>query len=302
MPALVHSSRVRECHHAPPLRFAGDATMPYEVPSMRQRANYLLTNPWRNFLLPVNVLQRLMTRSASPLIAEAQVRPGGWRSMEILYRNDEPVDWSDRQALRDNPVSMASRNRRRIVTDKLASLIAAHEARSPVTMLGVGAGPGRHIQMALADSGVDPARVNAYLIDRDDDAFDYGRALAAGLGISQSIHFLKGDACRIREVLPDVAAQIVKVVGIAEYLTDPQLVELFRALREVMVPGGSLITHGMVDPYGTGRFMRRVWNLRHRPRSAKYMKLLLESVGLTVVDCVVEPAGVYPIVTAVRQE
>lgn len=300
MPAVAPARRLRDCHHAPPLKFASDATTPYEVPSMRQRANYLLTNPWRNFLLPVRMLRRLMTRSASPLIAEGQVRPGGWRSMEIMYRNDEPVDWPDRQALRDNPISMASRNRRRIITGKLASLITEHAARSAVTVVGVGAGPGRHVQMALTDSGIDPTRVNAYLIDRDDDAFDYGRALAVGLGIADSVHFLKGDACRIREVLPDVAAQIVKVVGLAEYLTDPQLVELFSALREVMVPGGSLITHGMVDPYGTGRFLRRVWNLRHRKRSAKYMTLLLESAGLRVVDCVVEPARVYPIITAMR--
>ena len=300
MPAVAQKNRVREFHHAPPLRFAGDATAPLEVPTVPQRAGYLITNPWRNYLLPVSVLQRLMARSTSPLIAEGQVRPGGWRSMEIMYKNDEPVDWPDRQALRDNPVSMASRNRRRIITRKLASLIADYAKGAAVTVLGVGAGPGRHVQTALADSGVDPARVNAYLIDRDDDAFEYGRSLAAGLGIADSIHFLKGDACRVREVLPDVSAQIVKVVGLAEYLSDAQLLQMLQALRNAMAPGGTLVTHGLVDTYGTGRFLARVWNLRHKQRTARSMTRLIESTGLRVIDCVVEPAGVYPILTAVR--
>lgn len=291
---------VREFHHAPPLRFAGDATAPLEAPTVQQRAGYLITNPWRNYLLPVTVLQGLMDRSNSPLIAEGQIRPGGWRSMEIMYRNDEPVDWPDRQALRDNPLSMASRNRRRMITRKLATLIADYAARAPVVVLGVGAGPGRHVQTALADSGVDPARVNAWLIDRDDDAFEYGRSLAAGLGIADSIHFLKGDACRIRAVLPDVSPQIVKVVGLAEYLSDVQLVELLRALRNAMAPGGTLVTHGLVDAYGTGRFLARVWNLQHKRRTARTMTRLIESTGLRVTDCVMEPSGIYPILTAVR--
>jgi SAM-dependent methyltransferase len=302
MPAFAQQTRTQNPHHAPPLRYAGDAKTPLETPTVQQRAGYLITNPWRNYLLPVSVLQGLMARSNSPLIAEGQVRPGGWRSMEIMYRNDEPVDWPDRQALRDNPLSMASRNRRRIITRKLASLIADYAARSHVTVLGVGAGPGRHVQTALADSGVDPARVEAWLIDRDDDAFEYGRSLAAGLGIADSIHFLKGDACRIREVLPDVSAQIVKLVGLAEYLNDLQLVELLRALRGAMAPAGTLVTHGLVDAYGTGRFLARVWNLRHRKRSARSMTRLIESAGLRVTECVTEPAGIYPIVTAVRDE
>src|SRR5207253_1774052 len=114
-----------------------------------------------------------------------------------------------------------------------------------------GAGPGRHVQSAIVDSRIEPARVSAYLIDLDDDAFGYGRALSERLGIAQSVHFLRGDARRIRECLPDVSADIVKLVGLAEYLSDAQLSELLAALREVMAPGASLLTHGLVDFHGT---------------------------------------------------
>ena len=282
------------------IRVTGEALLPLESPTIAQRAGYLLANPWRNFLLPAGWLKRQMAASKSPLIAESFVRPGGWRSMEIVYGNSAPVDWFDRQALRSNPISMAARNRCRVVTRKLAELIAEHGAAAPVTILGVGAGPGRHVQSAIIDSRVSPTRVRAYLIDLDDDAFDYGKSLAARLGIARCVQFLKGDARRIRETLPDVAAQIVKVVGLAEYLSDAELVELLSSLRDVMAPGGSIVTHGLVDAHGTGRFLARVFNLRHKQRTAGQMISLLEAAGFRATDCVIEPVGVYPIITAER--
>src|SRR5262249_45937815 len=165
---------------------------------------------------PAAWLRGRLRCSRSPLVAESFARPGGWRSMEIIYRNAEPVDWFDRQALRDNPISMAARNRRRIVTRKIAELIARYGDRSAVTIVGVGAGPGRHVQTAIVESGIDPARISAYLVDLDDDAFEYGRLLAARFEISRCVNFVKGDARRIREVLPAVAANIIKIVGLAE--------------------------------------------------------------------------------------
>lgn len=49
--------------------------------------------------------------------------------MELIYRNAEPVDWLDRQALRDNPLSMGSRNRLKIITHRLATLISQYAAQ-----------------------------------------------------------------------------------------------------------------------------------------------------------------------------
>jgi SAM-dependent methyltransferase len=273
-----------------------------ESPSALQRTGYLLVNPWKNFLLPAGWLRKRLQRSQSPLVAESFVRPGGWRSMEIIYRNQEPVDWFDRQALRDNPISMAARNRRLIVTQKIAALIARYGKASNVAIVGIGAGPGRHVQTAIVDSGIDPARVSAYLIDLDDDAFEYGRALATRLEIDRCMHFIKGDARQIRDTLPDVTAHVLKAVGLVEYLSDTQFVEMFRVLRNILVPGGSLITHGLVDAHGTGPFLARMFKLRHNQRTQRHMTALLKAAGFRVAECVIEPVGVYPIITAVRDE
>jgi SAM-dependent methyltransferase len=273
-----------------------------ESPSMLRRTGYLLANPWKNFLIPAGWLRKRLQQSRSPLVAESFVRPGGWRSMEIIYRNQAPVDWFDRQALRDNPISMAARNRRLIVTQKIAALIARYGKASNVTVLGVGAGPGRHVQTAIVDSGIDPARVSAYLIDLDDDAFDYGRALAARLEIGRCVHFIQGDARKIRDTLPDVTAHVLKAVGLVEYLSDTQFVEMFRILRNILVPGGSLVTHGLVDVHGTGPFLARMFKLRHQQRTQRHMTALLKVAGFRVAECVMEPVGVYPIITAVRDD
>jgi SAM-dependent methyltransferase len=302
MSAVVKNAPARSQPHFHPSRSAADAAPLLEAPSMLQRAGYLLLNPWKNFLLPAGWLRPRLRQSRSPLVAESFVRPGGWRSMEIIYRNHEPVDWFDRQALRDNPISMAVRNRRRIVTQKIAALIARCGKDAPVTIVGVGAGPGRHVQTAIVDSGIDPARVRAYLIDLDDDAFEYGRALAARLEIEGCLRFIKGDARRIRETLPDVSANIVKVIGLAEYLSDRQFVEMFRALRTVLIPGGSVVTHGFIDVHGTGPFLARMFNLRHNQRTERHITALLKAAGFRAGECVVEPVGVYPIITAMRDD
>ena len=239
-----------------------------------------------------------MKQSQSDLIAESFRSPGGWRSMELVYRNAPPVDWLDRQALRDNPISMAARNRRKIITDKLTKLIQLQPRDQHVNLLGIGAGPGWHLQTAIVDSGIDPSRVTAHLIDRDDDAFSYGCTIARSFGLLDSVRFYKGNAEQIREVLPEARFQIVKLVGLIEYLTDQQLVVLLEAVRDLMNPGDNLVTHGLVDRYGTGRFLSRVFQLRHYSRDADSVGNLLTHCGFQIDECEDEPTRIHPIILA----
>src|SRR5579872_6821683 len=66
---------------------------PYErLPAATRFVQRRLVNPLRNHLLPARLVRGLLSLSRSPLVTESLIRPGGWRSMEITYRNDEPVD------------------------------------------------------------------------------------------------------------------------------------------------------------------------------------------------------------------
>lgn len=262
--------------------------------------NKVVLNPFRNYLIPAGLIQGFLRRSRSPLIVESLVRPGSWRSMEITYRNAEPVDWLDRLALRMTPITLASRNRRKFVTARLAGLIRSCASAGPVSILGVGAGPGMQVQSALVASGVDPARVSAWLVDLDGDAFEHGRQNAARLGIEGSIHFIQGDARRISAVLPHVDPQIVKLIGLAEYLTDPQLLELLESLNRIMPEGGALVTHGLVDAWRTGPFLARVFGFRHYPRGKDQLTEILKRTGFEVAETFTEPLGIFPILVAVK--
>ena len=289
-----------EAGSAPDDRLLALGKEPFEAPSILQRLGFFLTNPGKNYLIPCSLLRALLKTSRSPLIAESFLRPGGWRSMEIVYKNAPPVDWLDRQALLDNPITMAARNRRKIVVERLTRLIRQHDSVDNVILLGIGAGPGRLLQTAMYDANVNPSRMTAYLIDLDKDAFPFGQTLAANFGLLDRVQFIQGDARRVQDSLPGVGVNIVKLVGIIEYLNDAQLVEMLSALRTVMVPGGSLVTHGFVDNYGTGRFFARVFGLQHHQRNAEYLSNILARNGFRVIECEYESTGIHPIITAAR--
>lgn len=277
-----------------------DLQQPLESMTRGQRIGNWLINPYKNYLIPASWLKALLKTSQSELLAETFRRPGGWRAMEILYRKDAPVDLLDRQAILDNPISRASRNRLQTVTQILIDLIQACQSDGPVTLLGVGAGPGRHVQTAISRLQLSAAEVHAHLIDLDDDAFEYGQRLAEQLGISDCISFLQGDAREIQTVLPDVKPNIVKLIGLIEYLNDQQLHELLTALHTIMVPGGNLVTHGILDPWHGAPSLKRIFNLQHIRRSGDDVRQILETVGFRVIDQVTEPMGIYPIVTVVK--
>lgn len=284
----------------PTVRFVQQNGIAYEVLPWPHHALKLLFDVYRNWLLPPGLLRWIVKQSRSPLVAETLRRPGSWQAMNIVYANEPPVDVIDRMAVRYNAISMSSRNRRKLVTAKLAEIFSALSAESHISIVGVGAGPGLHVQDAIVRAGLKPAQVHAYLIDRDSDAFDYGRQCARARGLADSIHFVQGDARAIRRVLPSVSPQVVKIVGLLEYLTDAQASELLTTMFDVMTPGGRLLTHGMVDRFHTARFMARTFGLRHIYRTGEQVAQLLQSVGFQEIEVCDEPMKVFSVLLATR--
>lgn len=272
----------------------------YEVLPWKQRVVQSIVNPWRNVLLPASFWRYVMRRSRSPLIAESFRRPGGWQSMRIVYENETPKGIQDRMAVRYNPISMASRNRRKLVISLLTDLINRRADSEKLDILGVGAGPGLHVQEAICKSNARRKNVHAYLIDRDSDAFEYGRTCAAERGIQDCVSYVQGDARDIRRVLPDVSPQLVKLIGLLEYLTDEQAVDLLRAIHAIMAPGGQILTHGIVDRFHSAKFLQRTFGLHHIYRTGSEVKAILDAAGFrTDLECE-EPMKVYPILSATR--
>lgn len=270
----------------------------YEDLSLGQWLLKVIADPWKNSLLPAAVLRMLTRTSKSQLIAESHRAPGGWLSMEVIYQNNSPVDLLDKMAVRDNPISMAARNRRKFVVSELARHMQSFATERVINVLGVGAGPGLQVQDAFLDTGMPAGKLNAVFFDLDESAFKYGTNKAREAGLGRSVTYMRGDARKIQYLMPDCQFHIAKLVGIIEYIPDEAVIELARCIREVMHPMGTLITHGIQDPHKAMPFLERVFHLKHIQRSGEQVQALLTQAGFQNFSRTMLPLNVYEMVSA----
>lgn len=204
--------------------------------------------------------------------------------------------WADKLLVGTGAVPKALRNRRRLAGRVLAGLIESCP-HSPPEVLCVGAGPGMIIFDAMARAR---KAARATLIDLRDDAHGYARQLAERHGLADRVRFVTGDVRQIAEHL-DGRVDIVKMIGICEYLGDEQIVSMTSALAAVMPRGGTVLFNSLSDCHGTDRFFRRVFNLHMIHRPVEALCGLMRPAGFGEFESVAEPLGVYHVVTARKQ-
>ncbi len=276
-------------------------SMPMEgIGPLSKIVKALLVNPMLNRVLPAGFLKNFLRKSKSPLIQECLVRPGSWMSMELSYdAHARPKDWVDFLALRWSAMPMALRNRRKIVSQVLAEFIKQYGADGKVQILGIGAGPSRNLLSAVLLSG--HKDIAATCIDLDSAAFAHGKKIWKDAGLpEESVEFLQGDAADLARKI-DIRPQIVKLVGILEYLDDASLKRLLELSRDCLRDGGMLLTHSIYRAHGVDRFMRRVFGLRLRYRSTEQIVGCLEQAGFGGFEIYTEPIGVYTVITALKK-
>jgi 2-polyprenyl-3-methyl-5-hydroxy-6-metoxy-1,4-benzoquinol methylase len=253
-----------------------------------------VVNPFANYA-PAGLIRWLLRVTRSELAAANWADPGGWRSMVISY-NGRCRQWADKVLVGTGAVPMALRNRRRLAARVLAGLIDACP-HSPPEVLCVGAGPGMVLFDALSQAR---AAARATLIDLSDDAHDYARQLAHQRGLEDRVRFVTGD---VRDIAPhlDGRVDVVKMLGICEYLPDEQLVSMARVLASAMPAGGAVVFNSLSKRHGTDRFFRKVFGLHmiHRPVDA--LCQLMRQGGFGGFESLPEPLGVYHVVTARKQ-
>jgi ubiquinone/menaquinone biosynthesis C-methylase UbiE len=251
-----------------------------------------LLNPLVNYI-PSGAMKAVLRFSKSELAQCNWNDPGGWKSMVISYHG-KPTQIADKFLVNGGAMSMALRNRRLLAGRLLAKLIEQADAAggSPVHALCLGAGPGRIIIDALLES---PDSSYATLVDISSDAFDYGRELAESCGLGDRVKYVKGDVRDVKEVL-DPPPVVVKMIGICEYLTDEQILDIVNSLADVMAPGGSVVFNSISTAHGTDRFFRRVMGLHMIHRSPEQLSALFAQAGFGDFVSIPEPLGVYHVI------
>ena len=260
---------------------------------------YLL-NPIINYLVPTWFLKFFLRRSKSELLKECLVRPGGWMSMELSYDTEkECKDWLDALVMRWGAMPMALRNRKKLVSRILAGLIREYAAKGHVKVLGIGAGPSRNLLSAVILAG--ETNVSATCIDLDAEAFSFGKKIWKESGIAvDSVVFLEGDAADLTRKI-HIVPQIVKLVGILEYLDDASVNRLLQVAHDCLQEGGSVVTHSVYPGHGVDPFMRRVFGLCLRYRTTEDLIGRLTRAGFGDFQTHSEPIGVYTVIQAVKR-
>jgi SAM-dependent methyltransferase len=249
-------------------------------------AKKLLLNPLANYL-PVKWWKTWLAEGQSELALANWRDPGGWRSMVISYENNPDKPW-DRVLVKAGTIPMALRNRRKLAARLIARLIDACP-HTPAQVLCLGAGPG----MITADAMLEAEKpAEATLVDLSNDAFAFGREQAEKKGILERMHFIQGDVRDVEQMLqrpPDV----VKMIGICEYLQDEQVVAIAKAISAVVQPGTAIVFNSISERHGTDRFFRRVFGLHMIHRTPEQIQDLLRPAGFTEFHAYPEPLGVY---------
>ncbi|MCX6354262.1 MAG: class I SAM-dependent methyltransferase family protein [Candidatus Aureabacteria bacterium] len=265
----------------------------YETLSLfRKVFNRAVINPLINYIVPTKLLLNFLNKSKSPLLHESISRPGGWRAMKLCYENGEPVDAVDKRILKDAVLTLSARNRRRMAVRVLKDLIQKYRVGGDVHIVGIGTGPGFNVLEAMVDAETD--RVFAYCIDEDSDAFSFGEKLAEQMGLKGRVRYITGNAINLEGLL-EVVPHVVKMVGILEYLTDDQVMELLRMSHRILPPGGSVLVNSITAHHGVDRYLRRVFNWHLNYRSPRKILSLFEESGFSDFHLRQDPLGVYAI-------
>ena len=249
----------------------------------------IFINPLANYL-PADWVKTWLRRGRSELALSNWRDPGGWRSMVISYDGNPQKTW-DRILVGGGTIPMALRNRKRLAARLIARLIeqADHDSGH---VLCLGAGPGHIITDAMTQT---TKHCHATLVDLSSDAFDYGRELARKKGLIDRVRFIQGDVRDVKDMLED-RVDLVKMIGICEYLEDDQVASIAHALRNVMPPGASIVFNSISKRHGTDRFFRRVFGLHMIHRSPRRLQELISPAGFNDFAVFPEPLGVYKVV------
>ena len=261
---------------------------------VRRLIKRMFIDPLANYL-PAGWLRGLLAFGKSELAAAHWADPVGWRSMVISY-DDSPTQVADRILVGSGVMAMALRNRFRLVRRLLRDIINA--GPPPVQVLCLGAGPGRITLDAMASASEES---RATLVDLNPEAFDYGRQLAEQHGLSDRVRFCEGDVrCGLGKMLTE-PPHVVKMIGLCEYLTDEQVVEIAAAAGAVMPAGAPIIFNNITRRHGNDRFLRRVFGLHMNHRSVSALTRLMAQAGFGDFDVHPEPLGVYNVIVGYRR-
>ncbi|MCD6460228.1 class I SAM-dependent methyltransferase family protein [bacterium] len=269
-----------------------------DFPLFRKILKKIIFNPMLNYILPSSFLKNIIKDSKSDLGHESLKAPGNWNSMKICYENKPPKDFIDTFILTYGSFPLGLRNRKKMIVQRLSNLIKRYKSKRRILILGVGSGRALNALESIKESGFN--NVEGYFIDYDKECIKPGRELAESMGLGDKVKYICAEARNAKNLIPE-KADIFKLIGIIEYLTDEQVFTLLKVGFDNLNKGGTVITHSIEPTHGIDPFLKKVFNLHFYYRTPQQVEELLKKAGFKIMDISCEPLGIYHIITAVKE-
>jgi len=250
--------------------------------------------PFLNTIFPKSWIINFSKNSDSAFLKELSRGPGSWRSMMLSYDREVHKSFLDQWIYHTGGLPVALRNRKRLVVQFLKELIEEHLDEGEVDIVSVGCGTGIHTIEGMAR--VTSEKVRAHLFDLDSEAFEVGEEIKHKHGLSHRVVFIKADVSTLPDHL-SVKPQVVEMVGIIEYLSDEQMINLFERVNHLTALNSSILVNSIQPAHGMDKFLKRVFDFHLRYRSPENMMKLLEKCGYDNFEIANEPTGVYSVIT-----
>ena len=193
----------------------------------------------------------LYLRKHSRISREVIERPGGWRSLDLIYGNDPDCLNGDRAFVPRNyfdrmffysAAAEATRNRLNEFEQILRRLINNY-SDGMIEILSIASGPGREIIKLLCETEND--NIRATCIDLDSGAINLGKGLAEARCVSDRIVFKRGNAKKVDEYEEKNKYHIIITKEFLDYLTCDASIEFLTKVKKITKPGGTIVVCNM---------------------------------------------------------
>lgn len=212
----------------------------------------------------------LMSDVAERMYSKPRGYAGDYFTIELMYR-DRPSG-SGRlgpaidRACRSQPANRAVMNRRALLADEIAGVLAERGERVHVTSLASGPAAELFDVFATLD---DPGRLRATCLDIDFQALGFVGDKATGLGLNRHFDLHNANLVYLatgRKKLDLVPQDLMYSIGLIDYFADKFVVALLDWIFERLRPGGRVILGNFHVDNPNKAMMDHLfeWKLTHR--------------------------------------
>ena len=253
----------------------------------------VIINPLLNYVFTPRVVKFFQRVTQNHIVANLN-GPGSWKSM-LAHYGAAPKSAFDFMIDRYVAFPSGLRNRQKLVVSALTQLIEAYGKEQAVNLVAIGCGSGNNILQAVQIEKPKVAGIKAQLFDLNQDALNQGKLKCQEMGLDKEVEFICADANQMEGKI-SAPPQIVKMIGLMEYLSDENVIGLLESIKKFRAPSSSILISSIEPGHGIDRFLRRTLNFNLNYRGPEKLKQLLQEFGYTRFNIFSEPTGIFNVI------